>query len=122
MNEALGKNHRRERRALRVRAKLRRTGDAPRLSVTRSLKHIQAQIIDDASGRTLAHVSTTGKAISADLKGKKKTERAAFVGAELAKRAKAAGIERVIFDRGSARYHGRIKALAEAARAGGLKF
>ncbi|MBK7878027.1 MAG: 50S ribosomal protein L18 [Planctomycetes bacterium] len=122
MNEALGKNLRRERRALRVRSKLRRTGDAPRLSVSRSVKHIQAQIIDDASGRTLAHVSTTAKSLAGDLKGKKKTERAAFVGSELAKRAKAAGVERVVFDRGAARYHGRIKALAEAARAGGLKF
>jgi large subunit ribosomal protein L18 len=122
MNEAMGKNMRRERRAQRVRTKLRSTGTAPRLSVARSVKHIQVQIIDDATGRTLAHATTTSKAMLDSLKGKKKTERAAAIGSEIAKLAKAAGIERVIFDRGSARFHGRIKALAEAARAGGLKF
>lgn len=122
MNEAIGKNIRRERRALRVRSKLRSTSSAPRLSVTRSLKHIQAQIIDDATGRTIAHVSTTSKALVSDLKGKKKTERAAYVGGEIARRAKTLGVEQVVFDRGAAKYHGRIKALADAARAGGLKF
>lgn len=122
MNEALSKNIRRMRRAQRVRTKLRTTGDAPRLSVARSVKHIQAQIIDDATGRTLAHATTTSKAMTDTLKGKKKAERAAVIGAEIAKKAKAAGIERVVFDRGSARFHGRIKALADAARAGGLQF
>lgn len=122
MNEARNKNVRRERRALRVRAKIRDTSTAPRLSISRSLKHIQAQIIDDASGRTLVYVTTTSKAFAGDLAGKKKTERAAFVGGEIAKRAKALGLEKVVFDRGAARFHGRIKALAEAARAGGLKF
>jgi large subunit ribosomal protein L18 len=122
MNEALGKNQRRERRAKRLRSKLRTTTDAPRLSVSRSLKHIQAQIIDDASGRTLAHATTTSKELADALKGKKKTERAAHIGKLLAERAKAAGVERVVFDRGASRFHGRVKALADAAREGGLKF
>lgn len=122
MNEALGKNQRRERRAMRLRTKLRNTTDAPRLSVCRSLKHIQAQIIDDASGRTLAHATTTAKELATELQGKKKTERAAHIGTLIAQRAKAAGVERVVFDRGASRFHGRIKALAEAARKGGLKF
>jgi len=116
------KNHRRERRAYRVRKKLRLVTDAPRLCVSRSLKHISAQVVDDSSGRTLAHVTTTAKALSGDLAGKNKTQRAAIVGTEIAKRAREQGIERVVFDRGHARFHGRIKALAEAARAGGLKF
>jgi large subunit ribosomal protein L18 len=94
----------------------------PRLSVHRSLKHISAQIIDDAKGLTLAHVTSTGKGIAADMRGKTKTQRAAVVGAELARRAKEKGIEAVVFDRGFARFHGRVKALAEAAREGGLKF
>src|SRR5262245_54520600 len=114
MNEAQGKTFRRERRARRLRTKLRRTSDAPRLSVARSLKHIQAQIIDDAAGKTLCHVTTTGKELGDSLKGKKKTERAAWVGGEIAKRAKALGIEQVVFDRGASRYHGRVKALADA--------
>lgn len=122
MNEAMGKNFRRQRRARRLRNNLRRTSDAPRLSVARSLKHIQAQIIDDAQGKTLCHVTTTAKDLADSLKGKKKTERAAFVGDAIAKKAKALGIEKVVFDRGASRYHGRVKALADAARAGGLKF
>jgi large subunit ribosomal protein L18 len=116
------KNVRRKRRSMRVRTELRRVTEKPRLSVHRSLKHISAQIIDDASGRTLAHVTSTGKAIAGELSGKTKTQRAALVGAELARRAKEKGIEAVVFDRGYARYHGRVKALAEAAREGGLKF
>lgn len=122
MNEAQAKNFRRERRATRLRDNLRRRTSLPRLSVARSLKHIQAQIIDDLNGRTLCHVSTTAKDVAGDLQGKKKTEKAAHVGSALAKKAKELGIERVVFDRGHARFHGRIKALADAARAGGLKF
>jgi len=116
------KNIRRERRSKRVRTQLRRISDLPRLSVHRSLKHITAQIIDDAGGKTLAHVTSTGKEIAADLRGKTKTQRAAVIGAEIARQAKEKGIEAVVFDRGFARYHGRVKALADAARAGGLKF
>jgi large subunit ribosomal protein L18 len=122
MNEAIGKRFRRERRATRLRDNLRRRTTLPRLSVARSVKHIQAQIIDDANGRTLCHVTTTAKTLAGDMQGKKKTEKAALVGTEIAKKAKELGIERVVFDRGFARFHGRVKALAEAARAGGLKF
>lgn len=122
MNEAIGKNLRRERRATRLRDNLRRRTTLPRLSVARSLKHIQAQIIDDLNGKTLCHVTTTAKELAGDMKGKKKTEKAAHVGAEIAKKAKQLGIERVVFDRGFARFHGRVKALADAARAGGLQF
>jgi len=116
------KNVRRERRELRVRSKLRRTASVPRLSVARSLKHIQAQIVDDISGKTLAHATTTAKSLAGDLKGKNKSQRAALIGGLIAKQALAAGITAVVFDRGSARFHGRIKALAEAAREAGLKF
>jgi len=116
------KNVRRARRSKRVRTQLRRVSDLPRLSIHRSLKHISAQIIDDVGGRTLAHVTTTGKEIAATLKGKTKTQRAAAIGAEIARRAKEQGIQAVVFDRGFARYHGRVKALADAAREGGLKF
>jgi large subunit ribosomal protein L18 len=116
------KNVRRARRTKRVRTQLRRVSDLPRLSVHRSVKHISAQIIDDAGGRTLAHVTSTGKEIAAALKGKTKTQRAAVIGTEIAKRAKEKGIEAVVFDRGFTRYHGRVKALADAAREGGLKF
>ena len=116
------KNVRRARRTKRIRTQLRRVSDLPRLSVHRSVKHISAQIIDDAGGRTLAHVTTTGKEIAATLKGKTKTQRAALIGTEIARQAKEKGIEAVVFDRGFARYHGRVKALADAAREGGLKF
>jgi len=116
------KNIRRARRTKRVRTQLRRVSDLPRLSVHRSLKHISAQIIDDVGGRTLAHVTTTGKGIAAELRGKTKTQRAAAIGAEIARQAKEKGIEAVVFDRGFARFHGRVKALADAAREGGLRF
>jgi large subunit ribosomal protein L18 len=122
MKAAKSKQHRRSRRMGGVRARIRRRSDRPRLSVSRSLKHISVQVIDDSSGRTLCAVSSTAKALAADLAGKNKTQRASVIGAEIARRAKAAGIEEVVFDRGSARYHGRVKALADAAREGGLKF
>ncbi len=110
------------RRRRHVRKNMFGTQARPRLSVARSLKHISAQLIDDEKGRTLTAVSSTAKSYSADLQGKTKSERAAWIGAELAKKAKDAGIEAVIFDRGHSKYHGRVKALAEAAREGGLKF
>ena len=83
---------------------------------------IYAQVIDDATGRTLAHVSSTTGTLEPAFAGKNKTQRAAVVGEEIAKAAKQAGVERVVFDRGFAKFHGRVKALAEAARAAGLKF
>ena len=122
MKSILLKNKRRLRRGRSVRRKLRMTSSVPRLSVNRSLKHISAQIIDDATGRTLASVSSTAGALRGDLDGKTKTQRAAVIGAELARRAKEAGVEQVVFDRGHSKYHGRVKALADAAREGGLKF
>jgi large subunit ribosomal protein L18 len=122
MNEAAVKTIRRDRRKLSVRHQLRRTSHRPRLSVFRSSKHIYAQVIDDASGRTLASASSAGKAFAADNGGKKKSERAALVGKLVAELAQQAGVTEVVFDRGSARYHGRVRALAEAAREAGLKF
>lgn len=92
------------------------TADRPRLAVFRSAKHINAQLIDDEKGTTLAQASDN------DVKAKGGIKVAEAVGAEIAKRAKKAGIEQVVFDRGGFAYHGRIKALAEAARSGGLNF
>jgi large subunit ribosomal protein L18 len=110
-----------QKRRLRVRNKLRKmAGDRPRLSVHRSLKNISVQLIDDAQGRTLAAASTREKDLG--LKGKNNKEAAARVGAEIAARAKAAGVEEVFFDRGGFLFHGKVKALADAAREGGLKF
>ena len=122
MRATLIKNERRERRALRGRSHIRRVSTLPRLCVSRSLKHISAQIIDDRSGRTLAQATTTAKSLAPELAGKTKSQRAAVIGGEIAKKAIAAGVQAVVFDRGFARYHGRVKALADAARAGGLKF
>jgi len=104
----------------RIRLHLAGTEARPRLAVFRSLNHIYAQVIDDASGRTLAAASTVEK----ELKGSTstKTEEAAVVGRLVAERAKAAGVERVVFDRAGFRYHGRIKSLADAAREAGLEF
>jgi large subunit ribosomal protein L18 len=116
------KNRRRTRRRLSVRVRLRRESSRPRLSVSRSSKHISAQIIDDAQGRTVASATSKAKSLAAGLAGKTKTERAKVVGAEIARKAKEAGVEIVVFDRGHCRFHGRVKALAEAAREGGLKF
>jgi len=110
------------RRKYHVRSKLSGRTDRPRLSVFRSCKHISAQVIDDVNGRTLCAASSTAKSLSGDLTGKTKSERAAVVGREIARKAREAGVEAVVFDRGASRYHGRVKALAEAAREGGLKF
>ena len=106
------------RRHRRVRKKVHGTAARPRLAVHRSNKHLVAQVIDDDAGRTLAAVEWT----EADLKGLARMEQASKAGQVLAQRAKEAGIERVVFDRGGYRYHGRVKALAEAAREGGLAF
>ena len=112
-----------ERRRRRVRSQIRRKAKGrPRLSVFRSSQHIYAQVIDDGQGRTLAAASSLDK----DLKGKLKTgadkEAAAAVGKLIAERARGAGLSEVVFDRGAYLYHGRVKALAEAAREGGLSF
>jgi large subunit ribosomal protein L18 len=106
----------------RVRQKVNGTTDRPRLSVFRSLNHIYAQVIDDLRGHTLVTASTLDAEIAGESKGKKKTGQAEMVGTLLAKRAVEKGISQVSFDRGGFKYHGRVKALAEAARKGGLKF
>jgi large subunit ribosomal protein L18 len=111
------------RRRQRVRAKLRRvTSNRPRLSVFRSSKHIYAQVIDDESGRTLAAASSLDRGLKTSLKTGADTSAANAVGKLIAERAKAAGIEQVVFDRGAYLFHGRVKALADAAREGGLDF
>jgi large subunit ribosomal protein L18 len=107
------------RRAQRVRTKLRLVADGkPRVSVHRSTKHISAQVIDDSKGVTIAAASTLEK----DFKGGKKSEDASVIGKLVAERAKKAGVSDVVFDRGGYIFHGRVKALADAAREGGLKF
>lgn len=116
------KNKRALRRKRHVRRRLRDQTGTPRLSVHRTAKHISAQVIDDVTGRTLAAVTSTAKAASSEVAGKTKTQCAAYIGSEIARKAKEAGVESVIFDRGQSKYHGRVKALAEAAREGGLKF
>ncbi|MFQ5749266.1 MAG: 50S ribosomal protein L18 [Planctomycetota bacterium] len=113
---------RRLRKKLGVRRRLRVVGDRPRLSVYRSHKNIAVQVIDDLGGLTLASASTYEPELRKKVAGKTKTEQAILVGNAIADRAKAAGIEKVIFDRGYYLYHGRIQALADAARKGGLQF
>jgi large subunit ribosomal protein L18 len=112
----------RERRHRRVRSKVSGSGDRPRLNVFRSLKHIYAQVIDDNAGHTLAAASTIDRELTAQCNGLDKTECAKLVGRVIADRAKAAGVSAVVFDRGGYQYHGRVKALAEAAREAGLEF
>ena len=116
------KHHRQDRRAHRVRRSIKGTPERPRLSVFRSSKHIYAQLIDDTTGVTLAAASTTAKDAKASVKYGGNVKAAAAVGAKLAEAAKAKGIMRAAFDRGHYRYHGRVKALADAARKGGLQF
>ena len=109
---------RRLRRRRRVRAKVRGSAERPRISVFRSNRGIFAQLIDDDAGRTLAAVNWT----ESDLRSLKPMEQAAKAGELLAQRARAAGVESAVFDRGGYQYHGRVKALAEGAREGGLNF
>jgi large subunit ribosomal protein L18 len=106
----------------RIRNRLEGSAARPRLSVFRSLRHIYAQIIDDAAGNTLIAASTMDKEVSGLCAGLKKAEAAKVVGRILAERAKAQGVTQVVFDRGGYQYHGRVKALADAARAAGLEF
>jgi large subunit ribosomal protein L18 len=112
----------RARRHRRVRARISGTAGRPRLNVFRSLSNIYAQVIDDQSGATLASASSIDGDLKAQMGGKKKSEQAKLVGKFVAERAKAKGITQVVFDRGGYKYHGRIKALAEGAREGGLEF
>jgi large subunit ribosomal protein L18 len=112
----------RERRHRRIRAHVSGTQDRPRLNVFRSLIHIYAQVIDDVSGATLVSASTVDGELKTQMAGKKKAEQAKLVGLAVAERAKSKGITRVVFDRGGYQYHGRVKALADGAREGGLEF
>ncbi len=112
----------RRRNALRTRRRIRISSDRPRLSVFRSLTNIYCQVIDDESGKTLAAASSRDKDIRGSLKGLKKTEVAGKVGAVIAAKAKDSGVTKVVFDRGSYKFHGRVKALADAAREAGLEF
>jgi len=112
----------RRRRHIRVRERLSGTPDKPRLAVFRSLNHIYAQIIDDTAGHTLAFATDLEADVQSKRDGKKKREVAQLVGEVLAKKAKEKGIAVVVFDRGGFRYHGRVKAFADAARKGGLTF
>jgi large subunit ribosomal protein L18 len=113
----------RKKRHMRVRAKVNGTADRPRLNVFRSNAHIYAQLIDDVTGHTLISASDLEDEVAQKAgEGAPKTQRATTVGEVIAERAKAAGIENVIFDRGGFLYHGRVKAVADGARQGGLKF
>jgi large subunit ribosomal protein L18 len=112
----------RMRRHKRVRRRLSGTSQRPRLAVFRSLQHIYAQVIDDSMGRTLAAASTVEESVRGEVAGKSKRQQAAIVGRVVAERARGAGIDAVVFDRGGFLYHGRVRALADAAREGGLSF
>jgi len=111
----------RQRRHRRIRVSLVGTPQRPRLNVFRSLQHIYAQVIDDSNGTTLAAASSNEPSVRGSLSGTK-TEQARSIGRTVAERAKAAGVSAVVFDRGGYMYHGRIKALADAAREAGLEF
>lgn len=110
------------RRHERVRKHIAGTSQRPRLSVFRSLSGIYAQVIDDQAGHTIASASTVDQELRAQIKGLKKSEQAKLVGKVVAERAKSKGVQAVVFDRGGFKYTGRIKALADGAREGGLEF
>lgn len=112
----------REKRKARIRRKLAGTPERPRLTVYRSLNHIYAQLVDDVNGRTVAFAGSTSKVLRAEAKDRKKMETAKKVGAAIAKAALEKGVTQVVFDRNGFDYHGRVAAVAEAAREGGLKF
>jgi len=117
MNRLAHKSQNASRRASRVRTIVKGTAERPRLSVFISNLHVTAQIIDDSTGKTLAYATTVGKDASGN-----KTQQAEQVGKDIAAKAKKAKVKAVAFDRGSRKYHGRIKALADAARAEGMEF
>jgi large subunit ribosomal protein L18 len=112
----------RQRRHQRVRRKVEGTPERPRLNVFRSLSHIYAQVIDDAAGQTLVSASSLEAELHEQMSGRSKTDQAKTVGKVVAERAKEKGIDKVVFDRGGYRYHGRVKALADASRESGLDF
>jgi large subunit ribosomal protein L18 len=118
----LSRNAHRQRIHQRLRRGLVGTPDRPRLCVYRSLKHIHAQVVEDRTGRTLAAASSVDKEVRKQVKGGGNIAAAKIVGKAIAERARAAGVDKVVFDRGGYQYHGRVQALAEAAREAGLKF
>jgi len=120
MNKNRLKGTRRRRRRWGIRKKVFGTAERPRVSVYRSLNHVYAQVINDLEGRTITSASTRDKDLALDRTGN--VDAAKAVGTKLAERAKAAGVSSVVFDRGGFKYHGRVKALADAAREGGLEF
>ena len=122
MISKINKNAQRVKRHIKLRHDLTGTSVRPRLCVYRSLNHIYAQIIDDSKGETLVACNTTQKEIQEKVKGMTNKEQAKFVGTEIARLAKKKKIEEVVFDRGGYLYTGRVKELADGARAGGLKF
>ncbi|MBI1903965.1 MAG: 50S ribosomal protein L18 [Planctomycetia bacterium] len=122
MNRQKAISRQRMRRARRVRKRVRGTPERPRLTVFRSHKHTYAQLVDDLDGRTLASANTREKSLLGPLKHGGSVEAAKKIGAMLAERAKAAGISAAAFDRGAYKFHGRVAALAQAAREGGLAF
>ncbi len=118
--KAIGKQ--RVRRRFRVRKRIQGTPDRPRLSVHRTLKHIYAQVIDDTQGKTVVAASTRDKDLASQIPNGGNKDSATAIGRAIAQRAQAAGVKQVRFDRGAFKYHGRIAALADAAREGGLEF
>jgi large subunit ribosomal protein L18 len=122
MISSIDRSRERQRIHNRIREKVFGTPKRPRLCVYRSTKHVYVQIVDDTQGRTLAAASTAEKVVRGDLKQAGNVQASKLVGKAIAERARAKGIESVVFDRGGYLYHGRVKALAEAARESGLKF
>jgi large subunit ribosomal protein L18 len=122
MGKKLSRSKARKRRHLRVRKRVNGTADRPRLNVFRSLSQIYVQVINDEIGTTLISASSIDRDLRKNMKGKTKTEQAEQVGKVVAERAKSQGIDQVIFDRAGYRYIGRVKALADGAREGGLQF
>ncbi|CAG7656659.1 50S ribosomal protein L18 [Paenibacillus allorhizosphaerae] len=116
------KNKARLKRHLRVRKKIQGTAERPRLNIFRSAKHMYAQLVDDVKGVTIAAASTQDKELKENVGNGGNVEAATKVGALIAERAKKAGVDKVVFDRGGYLYHGRVKALADAAREAGLEF
>jgi large subunit ribosomal protein L18 len=112
----------RERRKLRIRQKVNGTPAKPRLSVFRSARHIYAQVVDDVAGTTVAHASTLSRDVRGEVSDASKLDAAKRVGSSIAKLLLAKGIDEIVFDRNGYLYHGRVRALADAARAAGLKF
>lgn len=122
MKKGKEKEIQRQKRHKRIKKKIRKNSKKPRLVVRRSLNNIYAQIVDDKKGKSLLFLSTLSKDVKENVEAKTKIERSRVVGLLLAKKCKELKIEHVVFDRGGYKYHGRVKALADGAREGGLKF